>query len=150
MHVKIKLLFYHSYSKNASVVRWHFWCPEMWINMFFGSWSPSYSQERCEGEICWPSILHYKGSSVAKPQKTSSECCRACRKSLLCAIWCWLESEVLARLCEWCCVQWVNYATCGASETCGTLSVQIYIHMYKEAKATCTSCCVLWNLPEGR
>ena len=68
-----------------------------------------------------PSInLRYIGSSIAKPHKTSSECCTACYKSLLHVLWCWLDSEVLVRL--------MSCVTCGASETCGLLSVQIRIH----------------------
>jgi len=55
--------------------------------------------------------------------KTSSECCRVCRKSLLCTIWWWFNSEVLV----WHRVRWVNHATCGTSETCGLLSIQIYL-----------------------
>ena len=33
-----------------------------------------------------PSILHYIGSSITKPHKTSSESCTACYKSLLCVL----------------------------------------------------------------
>ena len=46
VHVKIKLLFYCSYSKNASTVRWRFWRPELRVNTFFCSWCRSYSQGR--------------------------------------------------------------------------------------------------------
>ena len=35
VHVKLKLLFYGSYSKNVGTVRWHFWHLEVRVNTFF-------------------------------------------------------------------------------------------------------------------
>ena len=35
IHVKMRLLFYCLYSKSATTMRWHFWCPQIWVNTFF-------------------------------------------------------------------------------------------------------------------
>ena len=61
---------------------------------------------------CYIIPLH----SITKPCKTSSECCRACHYCLFIALWWWVDSEVLVG---------VNCVTCGASETCGSLSIHV-------------------------
>jgi len=124
----MKLLFHCSYSKNASMMRWRkygemvFLTSKNAINTFF--WllvlivQPG-TPWRWSSLAFHPSTLRYIGSSITKPHKTPSECCTACYKSLLRVLWCWLDSEVLVRL--------MSCVTCGASETCGLLSVQIRI-----------------------
>ena len=125
----MKLLFHSSYSKNASMMRWRkyremvFLASKNAINTFF--WllvlivQPG-TPWRWSSQAFRPSIPCFIVSIITKPHKTSSECCTACYKSLLHVLWCWLDSEVLVRL--------MSCVTCGASETCGSLSVQIRIH----------------------
>ena len=126
----MKLLFHSSYSKNASMMRWRkygemvFLVSKNAINTFF--WvlvlivQPG-TPWRWSSQVFRPSLPRYIGSSIAKPHKTSSECCTACYKSLLHVLFdVDLTQKVLVRL--------MSCVTCGASETCGSLSVQIRIY----------------------
>ena len=66
VHVKMKLIFYCSYSKNASTVRWRFWHPELWVNTFFCSWCRSYDQGCQWRRRFQPSLASYTLRSVVR------------------------------------------------------------------------------------
>ena len=78
----MKLSFYCSYSKNTSMMRWRKYGEMAFLMSRNGNkmLALAYSQACCESEIHWGSVhvtpLHR--SSIARPHKMSSECCRAC------------------------------------------------------------------------
>ena len=65
VHVKMKLLFCCSCSKNVSTVRWRFWHPEVQVNTFF--WVLM--------SILQPGTLWRRGSDLRVSQATPSQCC---------------------------------------------------------------------------
>ena len=117
------LLFYF----HASTIRWRFWHPEKQVNTFFVLSANHRARDALKVEVHRGSDLvlqatpfavsrarlvpirapSLRKSSIAKPRKTSSKCCRVC---------------------HWGRVRRGSCATCGASETFGSLTVQIHIH----------------------
>ena len=137
----MKFSFYCSYSKNASMVRWHSWHPEVWINLLLVSilhqgmpWIkagvPTSQSCKLHSFKCCVRLVSVHVPLVHKSSIASLARCLVSAVDFATKVCFSLfaGSEVLASSTKG------NCAMCGASEWLRLLA---------------NSCCALWEVPEA-